>query len=39
LALMGFRGVAVTNAFIGNFFGVAGIGMVSECLIPPRNVC
>ena len=27
-ALMGFRGVGVTNAFIGNFFGVAGIGMV-----------
>lgn len=29
MALMGFRGVGVTNAFIGNFFGVAGIGMVS----------
>ncbi len=28
LALMGFRGVGVTNAFIGDFFGVAGIGMV-----------
>jgi len=28
LALMGFRGVSVTNAFIGDFFGVAGIGMV-----------
>ncbi|EME38788.1 hypothetical protein DOTSEDRAFT_180689 [Dothistroma septosporum NZE10] len=27
LALMGFRGVGVTNAFIGDFFGVAGIGM------------
>ncbi|KAF1819128.1 uncharacterized protein K489DRAFT_363458 [Dissoconium aciculare CBS 342.82] len=27
-ALMGFRGVSVTNAFIGDFFGVAGIGMV-----------
>ncbi|CAK3791591.1 acetate transporter [Lecanosticta acicola] len=27
LALMGFRGVSVTNAFIGDFFGVAGIGM------------
>lgn len=28
LSLMGFRGVSVTNAFIGDFFGVAGIGMV-----------
>jgi len=28
LALMEFRGVTTTNAFIGNFFGVAGIGMV-----------
>jgi uncharacterized protein len=28
LALMGFRGVSVTNVFIGNYFGVAGIGMV-----------
>jgi succinate-acetate transporter protein len=28
MALMGFRGVSVTNAFVGNFFGVAGIGMV-----------
>ena len=28
LALMGFRGVSVTNAFIGDFFAVAGIGMV-----------
>lgn len=28
LALMGFRGVGITNAFIGDFFGVAGIGMV-----------
>ena len=28
LALMGFRGVSVTNAFIGNFFGVARVGMV-----------
>ncbi|KAK5170103.1 uncharacterized protein LTR77_004687 [Saxophila tyrrhenica] len=28
VALMGFRGVGVTNAFIGDFFGVAGIGMV-----------
>jgi succinate-acetate transporter protein len=28
LALMGWRGMSVTNAFIGNFFGVAGIGMV-----------
>lgn len=28
MALMGFRGVTVTNAFIGNFFAVAGIGMV-----------
>ncbi|WPH01811.1 Hypothetical protein R9X50_00466500 [Acrodontium crateriforme] len=28
LALMDFRGVGVDNAFIGNFFGVAGIGMV-----------
>lgn len=27
LALMGFRGVTVTNAFIGDFFGIAGIGM------------
>jgi succinate-acetate transporter protein len=27
-ALMGWRGMSVTNAFIGNFFGVAGIGMV-----------
>lgn len=27
-ALMGFRGVSTTNAFIGDFFGVAGIGMV-----------
>lgn len=27
LALMGFRGVSTTNAFIGDFFGVAGIGM------------
>ncbi|GIZ38406.1 hypothetical protein CKM354_000182300 [Cercospora kikuchii] len=27
LSLMGWRGVGVTNAFIGNFFGVAGIGM------------
>ncbi len=27
LALMGFRGVGTTNAFIGDFFGVAGIGM------------
>ncbi|KXT15550.1 hypothetical protein AC579_6534 [Pseudocercospora musae] len=26
-ALMGFRGVGVTNAFVGNFFAVAGIGM------------
>lgn len=34
-ALMGFRGVGTTNAFIGNFFAVAGIGMVrskaSQC--------
>lgn len=28
MALMGFRGVGVTNAFVGNFFGVAGFGMV-----------
>ncbi len=28
LALMEFRGVTVSNAFIGDFFGVAGIGMV-----------
>jgi len=28
LALMGFRGVSTTNAFIGDFFGVAGIGML-----------
>ncbi|KAF2769045.1 hypothetical protein EJ03DRAFT_327807, partial [Teratosphaeria nubilosa] len=27
-ALMGWRGVSVTNAFIGDFFAVAGIGMV-----------
>lgn len=27
-ALMEWRGVTVTNAFIGDFFGVAGIGMV-----------
>ncbi|KAB8336689.1 hypothetical protein FH972_021000 [Carpinus fangiana] len=27
-ALMGFRGVSTTNAFIGNFLAVAGIGMV-----------
>lgn len=27
-ALMGWRGLTVTNALIGNFFGVAGIGMV-----------
>lgn len=27
-ALMGWRGIAVTNAFIGDFFAVAGIGMV-----------
>jgi succinate-acetate transporter protein len=27
-ALMGWRGLSVTTAFIGNFFGVAGIGMV-----------
>lgn len=27
-ALMGWRGVSVTNAFIGDFFGVAGIGML-----------
>ena len=27
LALMGFRGVSIDNAFIGDFFGVAGIGM------------
>ena len=27
-ALMGFRGISTTNAFIGDFFGVAGIGMV-----------
>ena len=27
-ALMGWRDLSVTNAFIGNFFGVAGIGMV-----------
>lgn len=26
-ALMEWRGVTVTNAFIGDFFGVAGIGM------------
>ncbi|KAK4495051.1 hypothetical protein PRZ48_013378 [Zasmidium cellare] len=26
-ALMGWRGISVTNAFIGDFFGVAGIGM------------
>lgn len=26
-ALMGFRGLAVTNAFIGDFLAVAGIGM------------
>lgn len=34
-ALMGFRGVGTTNAFIGNFFAIAGIGMVrskaSQC--------
>ena len=28
LALMEIRGVTTTNAFIGNFFGVAGIGML-----------
>lgn len=27
LALMGWRGVSVTNTFIGDFFGIAGIGM------------
>ncbi|KAK5733579.1 hypothetical protein LTR17_009567 [Elasticomyces elasticus] len=27
-ALMGWRGVSITNAFIGDFFGVAGIGML-----------
>jgi hypothetical protein len=27
-ALMEWRGVTVTNAFIGDFFGVAGIGML-----------
>ena len=27
-ALMEWRGLTVTNAFIGDFFGVAGIGMV-----------
>jgi uncharacterized protein len=27
-ALMEWRGVSVTNAFIGDFFGVAGTGMV-----------
>jgi len=27
-ALMGWRGVSTTNAFVGDFFGVAGIGMV-----------
>ena len=27
-ALMGWRGIGVTNAFIGNFFGVAGVGML-----------
>lgn len=27
-ALMGFRGVSLTNAFIGDFLGVAGIGML-----------
>ncbi|QIX00949.1 hypothetical protein AMS68_006466 [Peltaster fructicola] len=27
-ALMGLRGLSVTNAFIGDFFAVAGIGMV-----------
>lgn len=27
-ALMGWRDLSVTNAFVGNFFGVAGIGMV-----------
>lgn len=27
-ALMGWRGVSTTNAFIGDFFGVAGIGML-----------
>ncbi|KAM0718820.1 hypothetical protein Q7P37_005892 [Cladosporium fusiforme] len=27
-ALMGWRGLSTTNAFIGNFFAVAGIGMV-----------
>jgi hypothetical protein len=27
-ALMGWRGLSVTTAFLGNFFGVAGIGMV-----------
>ncbi len=32
LALMGFRGVSVTNAFVGDFFGVAGIGMVLSAI-------
>lgn len=27
-ALLGWRGLSLTTAFIGNFFGVAGIGMV-----------
>lgn len=27
-ALMGWRGLSVTNAFVGDFFAVAGIGMV-----------
>lgn len=27
LSLMGFRSVSITNAYIGNFFGIAGIGM------------
>ena len=32
LALMEFRGVTVTNAFVGDFFGVAGIGMVLSAI-------
>lgn len=32
-ALMGWRGVTVTNAFIGDFFGVAGVGMLMCVLL------
>ena len=28
LSLMGFRGLTASNALLGNYFGVAGVGMV-----------